>query len=142
MVDTTVQPKAIAHPTDARLCHRALEELVDLAERNGAFPGPRPGSMRGASVLPQKSAQSPSSIGFETNPVMSNTPPGCFSRFIACERGAIPRDPGSPFLSLRRGNFSLLGMTLFLAMVRSGIQVLSRENLPGDGFDRDWPLRH
>ena len=35
VVDTTVQPKAIAHPTDARLCHRALEKLVDLAERNG-----------------------------------------------------------------------------------------------------------
>jgi Transposase domain (DUF772) len=32
VVDTTVQPKAIAHPTDARLCHRALEKLVDLAE--------------------------------------------------------------------------------------------------------------
>src|SRR6202171_4738358 len=35
VVDTTVQPKAIAHPTDARLCHRALDKLVDLAERNG-----------------------------------------------------------------------------------------------------------
>jgi transposase, IS5 family len=35
VVDTTVQPKAIAHPTDARLCHCALEKLVDLAERNG-----------------------------------------------------------------------------------------------------------
>src|SRR5438132_6324728 len=34
VIDTTVQPKAIAHPTDARLCHRALEKLVDLAERN------------------------------------------------------------------------------------------------------------
>jgi len=34
-VDTTVQPKAIAHPTDARLVHRALEKLVDLAKRNG-----------------------------------------------------------------------------------------------------------
>jgi IS5 family transposase len=34
VVDTTVQPKAIAHPTDARLCHRALEKLVALAERN------------------------------------------------------------------------------------------------------------
>jgi transposase, IS5 family len=34
VVDTTVQPKAIAHPTDARLCHRALEKLVDLARRN------------------------------------------------------------------------------------------------------------
>jgi IS5 family transposase len=35
VVDTTVQPKAIAHPTDARLCHRALEKLVDLAKRYG-----------------------------------------------------------------------------------------------------------
>jgi hypothetical protein len=34
LVDTTVQPKAIAHPTDARLCHRALEKLVDLARRH------------------------------------------------------------------------------------------------------------
>jgi IS5 family transposase len=34
VVDTTVQPKAIAHPTDARLCHRALEKLVELARRH------------------------------------------------------------------------------------------------------------
>jgi IS5 family transposase len=34
-VDTTVQPKAIAHPTDARLMHRALEKLVALAQRSG-----------------------------------------------------------------------------------------------------------
>jgi IS5 family transposase len=34
-VDTTVQPKAIAHPTDARLMHRALEKLVALARREG-----------------------------------------------------------------------------------------------------------
>jgi IS5 family transposase len=34
-VDTTVQPKAIAHPTDARLTHRALEKLAALAKREG-----------------------------------------------------------------------------------------------------------
>lgn len=34
-VDTTVQPKAIAHPTDARLMHRALEKLVTLAKAEG-----------------------------------------------------------------------------------------------------------
>lgn len=34
-VDTTVQPKAVAHPTDARLMHRALEKLVKLAKREG-----------------------------------------------------------------------------------------------------------
>jgi transposase, IS5 family len=35
VVDSTVQPKAIAHPSDARLCHRALEKLVALARRHG-----------------------------------------------------------------------------------------------------------
>src|SRR5580658_9452244 len=34
VVDTTVQHKAIAHPTDARLMHRAIVKLVDLAKRN------------------------------------------------------------------------------------------------------------
>jgi IS5 family transposase len=35
VVDTTVQPKAVAHPTDARLTHRALEKLVAFAKRHG-----------------------------------------------------------------------------------------------------------
>jgi transposase, IS5 family len=35
VVDTTVQPKAIAHPTDARLLHRAIVKLVALAKRHG-----------------------------------------------------------------------------------------------------------
>src|SRR5712672_3809365 len=35
VVDTTVQEKAIAHPSDARLTHRAIEQLVDLAKREG-----------------------------------------------------------------------------------------------------------
>jgi IS5 family transposase len=34
-VDTTVQPKAIAHPTDARLMHRALVKLVVMARKEG-----------------------------------------------------------------------------------------------------------
>ncbi len=34
-MDTTVQPKAIAHPTDARLVHRAIEKLVGLAKSEG-----------------------------------------------------------------------------------------------------------
>ena len=34
-VDTTVQPKAVAHPTDARLTHRAIVKLVGLARREG-----------------------------------------------------------------------------------------------------------
>lgn len=35
VVDTTVQPKAVAYPTDARLMNRARERLVALAKRNG-----------------------------------------------------------------------------------------------------------
>ena len=35
VVDTTVQPKAVAHPTDARLLHRAIDKLADLARREG-----------------------------------------------------------------------------------------------------------
>lgn len=32
VLDTTVQPKAIAHPTDSRLLNRAREQLVDAAQ--------------------------------------------------------------------------------------------------------------
>ena len=35
IVDTTVQPKAVAFPTDARLLHRARERLVRLAKKHG-----------------------------------------------------------------------------------------------------------
>ena len=35
VVDTTVQEKATAFPTDAKLCHRARERLVRLARRHG-----------------------------------------------------------------------------------------------------------
>jgi IS5 family transposase len=33
IVDTTVQPKAVAFPTDAKLIHRARERLVKLARK-------------------------------------------------------------------------------------------------------------
>jgi transposase, IS5 family len=35
IVDTTVQPKAVMFPTDAKLMHRAREKLVKLAKRQG-----------------------------------------------------------------------------------------------------------
>lgn len=35
IVDTTVQPKAVAFPTDAKLLHRAREKLVRLAKKHG-----------------------------------------------------------------------------------------------------------
>jgi transposase, IS5 family len=34
-VDTTVQPKAIAHPADAKLTHKAIEKLAGFAKRRG-----------------------------------------------------------------------------------------------------------
>jgi transposase, IS5 family len=34
IVDTSVQPKAVAHPTDAKLMHRARERLVRLARKH------------------------------------------------------------------------------------------------------------
>jgi IS5 family transposase len=35
VVDTTVQPKAVAFPTDAKLMHRARERLARLAKKHG-----------------------------------------------------------------------------------------------------------
>jgi IS5 family transposase len=35
IVDTTVQPKAVAFPTDAKLMHRARERLVRVAKSTG-----------------------------------------------------------------------------------------------------------
>jgi transposase, IS5 family len=35
IVDTTIQPKAVAFPTDAKLMHRARERLVRLAKKRG-----------------------------------------------------------------------------------------------------------
>lgn len=34
-IDTTVQPKAVMHPTDSKLLHRGIEILVRLARRHG-----------------------------------------------------------------------------------------------------------
>src|SRR5215212_10759424 len=37
-IDTTVQPKAVAHPTDSKLLQRGIEILVRLARRHGIAP--------------------------------------------------------------------------------------------------------
>jgi IS5 family transposase len=34
-IDTTVQPKAVTHPTDSKLLHRGVEILGRLARRHG-----------------------------------------------------------------------------------------------------------
>ena len=40
IIDTTVQPKAVMFPTDAKLINRAREIMVRLANRHGARPSP------------------------------------------------------------------------------------------------------
>jgi len=35
-VDSTVQPKNVSHPTDAKLMLRAIEQLAGLAKSSGA----------------------------------------------------------------------------------------------------------
>lgn len=35
ITDTTVQPKAVTFPTDAKLCYKALIQLANLAKKNG-----------------------------------------------------------------------------------------------------------
>ena len=37
IVDTTVQPKAVAFPTDDKLMHRPRERLVRLAKKHGVL---------------------------------------------------------------------------------------------------------
>jgi IS5 family transposase len=40
IVDTTVQPKNVTFPTDAKLLNRAREKLVQLAQRHGVDDRP------------------------------------------------------------------------------------------------------
>jgi hypothetical protein len=77
VVDTTVREKAIAHPTDARLIHRAIEKLVDLARR-GRQTAPElsaPGQARRhhggalhAEIIGPSSLSQPSSYGCDKCP--------------------------------------------------------------------------
>ena len=39
-IDTTVQPKAVTHPTDSKLLHRGIEILARLARRHGMTAAP------------------------------------------------------------------------------------------------------
>ena len=66
-VDTTVQPKNIAFPTDARLLHAAIKGLNRLARRHGgAAPAilsarRQAGGDDGGTLCPRQAVQSPSS---------------------------------------------------------------------------------
>jgi len=75
VADTTVQPKAIAHPTDARLMYRAIEKLVALAKREGVPL--RQSYLRVANGLPSWSGAIPM-------PTSSSGPGACSG---SCARG-------------------------------------------------------
>ena len=70
VVDTTVQPKAVAHPTDARLMYRAIEKLVALAKRRGV-------PLRQSYIRVAKQASI--MVGRYNLPTSSNGPGGCSS---------------------------------------------------------------
>jgi IS5 family transposase len=72
VVDTTVQEEAIAHPTDARLTHRAIEKLVDLAKREAV-------ELRQSYLRLAKRAAI--MVGSYTHAHQS---PGCSAALIAC----------------------------------------------------------
>ena len=62
LLDTTVQPKAIAHPTDSRLLNRAREQLVEAAQDAGiglrqsyARVGKAPSTKPAATRMPSNS---------------------------------------------------------------------------------------
>ena len=69
-VDTTVQPKAIAHPTDAGLMRRALEKLVKLAKRHGV-------ELRQSYLIYGSPSGLPSWSGATAMPISSSVSAGC-----------------------------------------------------------------
>ena len=93
IVDTTVQPKAVAFPTDAKLMHRARERLVRLARKTGVELAPvlRAGRQacadRPPALRPRQAVQA-RQPGAEDDPHLSR--PG--HRATSCARSrATPR---------------------------------------------------
>jgi hypothetical protein len=71
IVDTTVQPKAVAFPTDAKLMHRARERLVKLARKTGVLPaGRQTCADRPPALCPRQTVQ-PRQPGAEDDPNLS-----------------------------------------------------------------------
>jgi IS5 family transposase len=103
VVDTTVQPKAVAHPTDARLLHRAIIKLV-LRQAQPCAAAPElsaPGQARRHHDRPL----------YPRPPVQAR--PGGRLKFLRIRLGRIIRDnrrkiDGDPVLEARFG--PLLGL--------------------------------
>src|SRR5271166_6879335 len=61
--DTTVQPKAAAFPTDAKLMHRARERLVRLVKKTGVTCASRMRGWASARSSPISAMRTPNSLG-------------------------------------------------------------------------------
>ncbi len=87
IVDTTVQPKAVAHPTDSRLLNRAREQLVAAAQDAGIElrqSYTRVGKAADAQAVCTPSSGTPRTSCTRCTPLRSNAPP---SMSRACRRG-------------------------------------------------------
>jgi hypothetical protein len=56
-VDTTMQPKAIAHSTDAGLAHKAIEKLVGFVSARASRLGPEGRRLGISAPAPQRAGQ-------------------------------------------------------------------------------------
>jgi hypothetical protein len=125
IVDTTVQEKAVAFPTDAKLMHRARECLVRLAKKHGiglrqsyarvgkhaliaisATPTPSSSSgrtrrcARSGLILAASSATSPAGSGATRHGVMSSA--GLYGSPCACASSAKTSAAGRSIACTRR----------------------------------------
>ncbi len=78
IVDTTVQPKAVAHPTDSRLLNRAREQLVAAAQDAGIElrqSYTRVGKAADAQAVCTPSSGTPRTSCTRCTPRRSNAPP-------------------------------------------------------------------
>jgi IS5 family transposase len=78
VVDTTVQEKAVRHPTDTQLCEKARGELVDLARKNGID-------------LRQSYARKGRNAAFMANRYMAARQTGRGRKMIKCVRNYLGR---------------------------------------------------
>jgi len=129
IVDTTVQPKNITFPTDAKLVNRAREKLVKLAKRLGV-----------ASVRGFPTRRSPCSLcrahNAEPTGPAAGRARGCQveTRWSACAVTLIGTHPkvayttGQRFLTLREGRWFWRGF------ISAGSDAGHSKSLPRQGF--------
>ena len=88
IVDTTVQPKAVAFPTDAKLMHRARERLVRLAKKAGVSLRQSYERVGKLALIPISATPTPSSSGAPTGRSGPSAPISVGSAAISSARRA------------------------------------------------------